>query len=44
VRSIAHKIRLSPNNKQASYFKKACGTARFAWNWALGAWNESYQA
>jgi len=41
---IAHKIRLSPNNKQETYFKKGCGTARFAWNWALEAWNESYKA
>ena len=32
----AHKIRLYPNNAQATYFAKACGTARFAYNWALG--------
>jgi putative transposase len=31
----AHKIRLYPNNKQATYFAKACGVARFAYNWAL---------
>jgi putative transposase len=30
-----HKIRLYPNNKQITYFRKACGTARFAYNWAL---------
>jgi len=31
----AHKIRLYPNNKQVTYFKKACGVKRFAYNWAL---------
>ena len=31
----AHKIRLYPNNRQATYFAKACGVARFAYNWAL---------
>jgi len=32
----AHKIRLYPNNKQVTYFKMACGTCRFVYNWALG--------
>lgn len=27
----AHKIALDPTNKQVTYFKKACGTARFAY-------------
>jgi putative transposase len=31
---IAHKIALTPNNKQATYFFKASGIARFAYNWA----------
>ena len=31
----AHKIRLYPNDKQVTYFAKACGTARFAYNWGL---------
>ena len=31
-----HIIALDPNNTQATYFKKACGVARFAYNWALG--------
>lgn len=26
------------------YFKKACGVARFSWNWALGRWNELYKS
>ncbi len=41
---LAHKIRLYPNNKQKTYFKKACGVARFAYNWALARWNERYEA
>jgi len=39
----AHKICLKPNNTQATYFARAAGTARFAYNWALAAWNSQYQ-
>jgi len=39
----AHKIRLYPNNKQATYFAKACGVARFAYNWALARSKELYE-
>ena len=39
----AHKIRLYPNNKQATYFAKASGTARFAYNWALARAKEQYE-
>lgn len=35
-----HKIRIYPNNVQQTYLRKACGTARFAYNWALGKWIE----
>ena len=38
----AHKIRLYPNNKQVTYFKKACGCSRFAYNWGLNKWKELY--
>ncbi len=41
---IAHKIALDPNNKQATSFKKACGVARFAYNWALAEWKRQYEA
>ncbi|SKA76328.1 putative transposase [Thiothrix eikelboomii] len=41
---ISHKIRLDPNNKQATYFAKAAGTARFAYNWALAEWQSQYAA
>src|SRR3989339_1162948 len=40
---IAHKIELNPNNKQRTYFAKACGTARFAYNWGLAEWNRLYE-
>lgn len=40
----SHKIRLVPNQAQAVYFAKACGTARFAWNWALAEWTRQYEA
>ena len=40
--SVAHKIKLVPTNKQVTYFKKACGVARFTWNWGLDHWNKTY--
>ena len=40
---IAHKIELKANNKQKTYFAKAVGTARFAWNWALTEWEKQYK-
>lgn len=41
---IAHKIALDPNNAQATYFSRAAGTARFAYNWALAEWQRQYEA
>jgi putative transposase len=41
---IAHKIALDPTNEQVTYFKKACGVARFAYNWALAEWKRQYKA
>ncbi|AWY21511.1 transposase [Moraxella bovis] len=38
-----HIIELKPNHKQATYFKKACGVARFAYNWGLAAWKKQYE-
>jgi putative transposase len=40
----AHKIQLKANNKQATYFAKAAGVARKAYNWALEEWQKQYQA
>jgi putative transposase len=39
-----HKIQLEPTCKQKVYFCKACGIARFTWNWALSKWEEAYKA
>ena len=39
-----HTIELTPSNKQATYFAKACGVARLAYNWALAEWQNQYQA
>ena len=44
IYNIAHKIELVPNKKQEEYFVKACGVARFSYNWALEQWNKQYQA
>jgi len=39
---LAHRIELDPTEKQKEYFRQACGTARFVWNWALEEWNYRY--
>ena len=41
---LAHKIALDPNDTQATYFARASGVARFAYNWALAAWQQQYTA
>jgi len=42
--SIAHKIELVPNNKQKTYFRKAFGVARLAYNWGIAEWQRRYKA
>jgi putative transposase len=39
---LAHKIALAPNAEQEVYFARAAGTARHAYNWALGEWKRQY--
>lgn len=41
---LSHRIELKPSPEQAEYFARACGTARFVWNWALAEWNRLYTA
>jgi putative transposase len=41
---LAHKIALDPNDIQATYFAKACGIARLAYNFGLAEWKEQYEA
>lgn len=38
----SHKVRLNPNNTQATYFAKACGVSRLAFNWGLAEWRRQY--
>jgi putative transposase len=37
----SHVIRLNPTPEQEIYFRKACGVARHAYNWALARWKEA---
>lgn len=41
---IAHRIELAPDVEQEAYFRQACGTDRFTWNWALAEWNRQFAA
>jgi len=36
----SHVIRLNPTPEQEVYFRKACGVARHAYNWALARWKQ----
>ncbi len=38
-----HKIKLAPNKAQDEYFRKSCGVARHAYNWALAEWKRQYE-
>ena len=38
---LSHVIRLNPTPEQEVYFRKACGVARHAYNWALARWKEA---
>ncbi len=39
-----HKIRLNPTPEQEEYLLKACGVARFVFNWGLEQWQKQYEA
>lgn len=41
---LAHSIALDPTVKQEIYFRRACGVARFSYNWALSEWKRQYEA
>ena len=41
---IAHRIAVDPTDKQRTYFARASGAARFAWNCALAEWQRQYAA
>ena len=40
---LAHKIQLDPTYAQARDFRRACGVARYTWNWALEQMQEAYK-
>ena len=37
-------LELNPNRRQTTYFRKACGVARLAYNWGIEEWTRQYQA
>jgi len=39
---LSHKIKIKPTIKQEKYFRQACGTSRFAYNWGLAEWKKQY--
>ena len=41
---LSHRIRLVPTLVQEASFHRACGVARFAYNWALAEWQRQYRA
>jgi len=41
---LGHTIALDPSPEQEAYFRRACGTARFAYNWALAEWKRMHAA
>lgn len=40
----AHKIRINPTPEQEQWLLRACGTARFAYNWGLAEWQRQYES
>jgi hypothetical protein len=42
-RLLVHRIRLEPNNKQTTYFKRAAGIKRYAYNWAKAESTRAYR-
>jgi putative transposase len=41
---LAHRIRLDPTTAQEAHFVRACGVARFAYNWGLAEWRRQYHS
>jgi putative transposase len=39
---ITHKIEIKPTKDQETQLEKACGCARFAYNWGLNKWKQMY--
>ena len=41
---LGHSIALDVTEAQAAHFRRACGVARYSWNWALARWKEMHAA
>lgn len=41
---LGHSIALDTNAAQEAHFRRACGVARFAWNWSLQKWQTMHAA
>ena len=41
---LGHTIALDPTQDQACHLRRACGTARFAYNWGLAEWRRMHNA
>jgi putative transposase len=41
---LGHRIALDLTVEQEKALARACGVARFTWNWALAEWNRQYEA
>ncbi len=42
--NLGHVIALDPTEKQANALARACGVARFTYNWALAEWQKQFKA
>jgi len=41
---LGHTIALDPTPRQAAHLRRACGTARYAYNWGLAEWQRMHKA
>ena len=41
---LGHAIALDTTEAQDAHFRRACGVARFSWNWSLQRWKEMHDA
>ena len=41
---LGQRIRLDPNDVQATFFDRCAGTSRFAFNWGLARWQKQHEA
>jgi putative transposase len=41
---LGHSIALDTTESQEAHFRRACGVARYAYNWSLNRWKEMHGA